>query len=173
MSRIMIIGGSGHVGSYLVPTLVTMGHEVVNVSRGISAPYRAHSAWEQVESVILDRTAEEAKGEFGTKIAALQPDIVVDMISFDLPSMQQLVEALHGKIDHYLFVVRFGSTGASRQFHRRKQICRIRLNPMDETRQKWKPGWGNRRVAGAFRQRASDLATLSGKAGCRSIRWET
>ncbi|MEY3046059.1 MAG: hypothetical protein RL242_2901 [Pseudomonadota bacterium] len=103
MSRIIIIGGSGHVGSYLVPTLVTMGHEVVNVSRGISAPYRAHSAWEQVESVTLDRTAEEAKGEFGTKIAALQPDIVVDMISFDLPSMQQLVEALHGKIDHYLF----------------------------------------------------------------------
>ncbi len=57
MSRIIIIGGSGHVGSYLVPALVTMGHEVVNVSRGISAPYRAHSAWEQVESVILDRTA--------------------------------------------------------------------------------------------------------------------
>ncbi len=147
MSRIIIIGGIGHIGSYLVPTLVTMGHEVVSVSRGISAPYRAHSAWEQVESVILDRIAEEAKGEFGTKIAALRPDIVVDMISFDLPSMQQLVEALHGKIDHYLFAVRFGSTGASRQFHRRKQICRIRLNPMDETRQKWKPGcrsicWG-------------------------------
>ena len=53
-----------------------------------------------MESVILDRTAEEAKGEFGTKIVDLQPDIVVDMISFDLPSMQQLVEALHGKIDH-------------------------------------------------------------------------
>ena len=149
-----------------------MGHEVVNVSRGISAPYRAHSAWEQVESVILDRTAEEAKGEFGTKIAALQPDIVVDMISFDLPSMQQLVEALHGKIDHYLFCST-GSTGASRQFHRRKQICRIRLNPMDETRQKWKPGWGNRRVAEAFRQRASDLVISSGKAGYRSIRWGT
>ena len=44
MSRIIIIGGSGHIGSYLVPTLFTMGHEVVNVSRGISAPYRAHSA---------------------------------------------------------------------------------------------------------------------------------
>ena len=53
MSRIIIIGGSGQIGSYLVPTLFTMGHEVVNVSRGISAPYRAHSAWEQVESVIL------------------------------------------------------------------------------------------------------------------------
>ena len=100
MSRIIIIGGSGHVGSYLIPTLIAMGHEVVSASRGSSVPYRAHSASDQAESVILDRTAEEAKGEFGTKIAALRPDIVVDMISFDLPSMQQLVEALHGKIDH-------------------------------------------------------------------------
>ena len=75
MSRIIIIGGSGHVGSYLVPALVTMGHEVINVSRGISTPYRAHSAWEQVENVILDRTAEKAKGEFGTKTAALRDQI--------------------------------------------------------------------------------------------------
>ena len=75
---VLIIGGSGHVGSYLIPTLIAMGHEVVSVSRGISVPYRAHSASDQAESVILDRTAEEAKGEFGTKIAALQPDIVVD-----------------------------------------------------------------------------------------------
>ena len=103
MSRIIIIGGSGHVGSYLIPTLIAMGHEVVSASRGISVPYRAHSASDQAESVILDRTAEEAKGEFGTKIAALRPDTVVDMISFDLPSMQQFVDALYGKIAHYLF----------------------------------------------------------------------
>ena len=87
MSRIIIIGGSGHVGSYLVPTLVTTGHEVVSVSHGISVPYCTHSAWEQVESAILNRTAEEAKCEFGRKIAALRSYIVVDMISFNLPSM--------------------------------------------------------------------------------------
>jgi nucleoside-diphosphate-sugar epimerase len=34
MSPIVVIGGSGHIGSYLVPTLVERGHEVVNVSRG-------------------------------------------------------------------------------------------------------------------------------------------
>ena len=40
MARVVVIGGSGHVGTYLVPALVERGHEVVNVSRGQSAPYR-------------------------------------------------------------------------------------------------------------------------------------
>jgi nucleoside-diphosphate-sugar epimerase len=103
MSRIVILGGSGHVGSYLVPALVERGHDVVNVSRGIAAPYRPHLAWNEVENVALDRTAEEKRGQFGVRVAALRPDIVVDMISFALPSTQQLVEALHGRVEHYLF----------------------------------------------------------------------
>jgi nucleoside-diphosphate-sugar epimerase len=103
MPRVVIIGGSGHVGSYLVPRLVELGHDVVNVTRGVSKPYRPHYAWHQVENVSLDRLAEEKTGQFGKKIAALKPDIVLDMISFDLPSTQQLVEALRGKIEHYIF----------------------------------------------------------------------
>ncbi|KAK9234770.1 NAD-dependent epimerase/dehydratase family protein [Lipomyces kononenkoae] len=103
MSRIIIIGGSGHVGSYLVPLLVERGHEVVNVSRGVAKPYRPHFAWNEIENVSLDRTVEEERGQFGAKIAALRPDIVVDMISFDLSSTQQIVEALRGKVEHYLF----------------------------------------------------------------------
>jgi len=39
MSRIVVIGGSGHVGSYLVPALVELGHDVVNVSRGTAVPF--------------------------------------------------------------------------------------------------------------------------------------
>ena len=34
MTRVVIIGGSGHVGTYLVPRLVEAGYEAVNVSRG-------------------------------------------------------------------------------------------------------------------------------------------
>jgi nucleoside-diphosphate-sugar epimerase len=33
MSRVVVIGGSGHVGTYLVPRLVSAGFEVVSVSR--------------------------------------------------------------------------------------------------------------------------------------------
>jgi len=103
MSRIIVIGGSGHVGSYLLPRLVELGHEVVNVSRGQAKPYRPHFAWSQIEQVTLDRTAEEQAGTFGEKIAGLNPDIVVDMISFDRQSTQHLVEALRGRVEHYLF----------------------------------------------------------------------
>lgn len=103
MSRIVVIGGSGHVGSYLVPALVELGHDIVNVSRGTAKRYRPHHAWNAIENVTLDRSAEEKKGEFGRRIADLAPDIVVDMISFDLSSTQQVVEALRGRIEHYLF----------------------------------------------------------------------
>jgi nucleoside-diphosphate-sugar epimerase len=102
MARIVVIGGSGHVGTYLVPALVERGHDVVNVSRGQARPYRPHAAWERIETVVADRHAEDAAGTFGKRIADLAPDIVVDMISFTLPSTQLLVDALRGKVEHLL-----------------------------------------------------------------------
>ncbi|HRW07485.1 MAG TPA: NAD-dependent epimerase/dehydratase family protein [Caldilineaceae bacterium] len=102
MTRAVIIGGSGHVGTYLVPRLVHAGYQVINVSRRQRAPYQPHGAWQQVEQVTIDRTAAESAGTFGDQIAALQPDVVIDMICFTLESAQQLVEALHGKVQHFL-----------------------------------------------------------------------
>ncbi len=103
MARIVIIGGSGHVGTYLLPALVERGHEVVNVSRGAASLYRDHAAWKAIEQVVVDRKAEEAQGKFGARIAALNAEIVVDMITFEPEGAQQLVQALRGKIEHYLF----------------------------------------------------------------------
>ena len=34
MSRVIVIGATGHIGTYLVPRLVRGGHEVTAVSRG-------------------------------------------------------------------------------------------------------------------------------------------
>jgi nucleoside-diphosphate-sugar epimerase len=82
--------------------LVEAGHQVVNVSRGQAKPYTPHAAWASVETVTADRVAEEMTGAFGDRIAALGADIVVDMISFDLPSTRQIVEALRGKVGHFL-----------------------------------------------------------------------
>lgn len=95
--RIAVIGGTGHVGGYLVPMLVEEGHEVVVVTRGGSQPYRTDPAWERVERVIADRTAEDAAGTFGARIAALGADVVVDMICFTEDSARQLAEALRGR----------------------------------------------------------------------------
>jgi nucleoside-diphosphate-sugar epimerase len=72
------------------------------ISRGQREPYQPHGAWEHVERVTLDRSAEEAAGIFGSKVAELEPDVVIDMISFTLESTRHLVEALRGKVQHFV-----------------------------------------------------------------------
>lgn len=100
--HVVIIGGSGHVGTYLVPRLVRAGYDITNVSRGSAHPYTPDPAWENVRYVTLDRSAEEGRGTFGNAIAALEPDIVIDMICFSEASCRQLVEALRGRVQHFL-----------------------------------------------------------------------
>ncbi|MBK8083331.1 MAG: NAD-dependent epimerase/dehydratase family protein [Devosia sp.] len=101
MTRVAIIGGSGHVGTYLVPRLVEAGFEVINVARG-RAPYRPNGAWARVATVEIDREAAEADGSFGSRIAALEADIVIDMICFTLDSARHLVGAIEGQVRHFL-----------------------------------------------------------------------
>jgi nucleoside-diphosphate-sugar epimerase len=101
--RIVIIGGSGHVGTYLVPKLVEAGHQVINVTRGKKTPFQPNQAWSEVQQVIIDRDAEESAGNFGGKIRDLHGDVVIDMICFTLESCQQLVQALDGGLLHFIY----------------------------------------------------------------------
>jgi nucleoside-diphosphate-sugar epimerase len=94
MSRIVVIGATGHVGTYLVPRLVRAGHEVVALSRGEREPYVPAPEWGAVDRVTADREAEDAAGAFGERIAALAPDAVVDMVCFTPESATQLLDAL-------------------------------------------------------------------------------
>lgn len=100
--QVVIVGGSGHIGTYLVPRLVALGHNVVSVSRGQRAPYLPHAAWQVVKQVVADREAEEKQGTFGERIALLQPDVVIDLICFTLDSARHLVEALRGQVQQFL-----------------------------------------------------------------------
>jgi nucleoside-diphosphate-sugar epimerase len=100
--RIVVIGGSGHVGSFLVPRLVRAGHEVINLSRGTRAAYVEDEAWSDIDQVTVDRDAEEAAGTFGKRVAALEPDVVVDMICFTPDSAAALVEAIRGRSGHLI-----------------------------------------------------------------------
>ncbi len=96
--RTVIIGGKGHVGSYLVPRLVQAGHEVTCITRGQREPYIPNGAWKAVRQITLDRVAEEATGSFGARVRDLRPDLVIDMICFTLDSARQLAEALRGQV---------------------------------------------------------------------------
>lgn len=102
MSRVVVIGGTGHVGTYLVPRLVEAGHDVVVVSRSQREPYQPHAAWDSVERVVIDRTAAEETGLFGKEIVDLEPEIVIDMICFTEESARHLVKSLRNQVQHFL-----------------------------------------------------------------------
>jgi nucleoside-diphosphate-sugar epimerase len=100
--RIVVIGGTGHIGTYLVPRLVEAGHSVVNVSRSQRAPYLQNAAGKGVEQLTIDRSAEEGSGTFGSHICEATPEAVIDLTCYTLESTHHLVRALQGKISHFL-----------------------------------------------------------------------
>lgn len=100
--RIVVIGGTGHIGSYLLPRLVRAGHEVKNISRGQRSSYVNDSASSQVQHVVADRAAEDHDGSFAGRVVDLQPDVVIDLVCFTLESATALVDRLRGNADHLI-----------------------------------------------------------------------
>ncbi|MES5823358.1 NAD(P)-dependent oxidoreductase [Streptomyces sp. RG80] len=100
--RIVVIGGSGHIGTFLVPRLVRAGHEVINISRGTRTAYADSPEWQQVRQVVADREREDGEGTFGDRVAGLNPDAVVDLVCFTLESAAALVARLRGGTGHLL-----------------------------------------------------------------------
>ncbi len=116
--RVVVIGASGHVGTYLVPRLVAAGHQVVAVSRGQRQPYQAHRAWAVVEQPCLDRrllAGRNAAGTFGlrrrycphrprglhrSRRPATGRRDRHDLPFSLVPAPQHLVEALLGHVQH-------------------------------------------------------------------------
>src|SRR5258707_12480587 len=76
MSRVLVIGATGHIGTYLVPRLVRGGHEVIAMSRGARDPYHASAPWGSVTRVTVDRDAEDEAGTFGGPGAGGRPQVV-------------------------------------------------------------------------------------------------
>lgn len=100
--KVVIIGGTGHVGTFLVPRLVLAGHEVISVSRRKREPYRKHPAWQSVKQIAIDRQESDKKKIFGQQILKLAPDVVIDMVCFTPASAGSIVEALKGHVEHFL-----------------------------------------------------------------------
>lgn len=100
--KVVVIGGSGHIGSYLTPKLVEAGFDITCVSRGLKNPYQPHAAWQRVRHVHIDRAAEEASGQFGERIAGIGAEVVVDLTCYVPESAVQLAHSLRGRVAHLL-----------------------------------------------------------------------
>jgi nucleoside-diphosphate-sugar epimerase len=92
--KVLVLGATGHIGTYLVPRLVESGHDVVAISRGERQPYQPNPLWGDVERLTVDREAEELAGTFGQRVASIGADAVIDLICFTVASARHLADAL-------------------------------------------------------------------------------
>ena len=100
--KILVIGGSGHIGSYLVRELVKKGYTVYAVMRGNRTPYGyEEEVWDKVHIVQMSR-AELYESSF---IEELNAEVVCDLIAFDLEGVKKIVS----KIKNDAFYIQIGS----------------------------------------------------------------
>ena len=100
--KTLVIGASGHVGSYLVKELVNRGHEVIAVMRGNRQPYGyEESVWNKVQTVHMSRE-DLYQTDFIEKTDA---EVICDLIAFDLDGVKKIV----AKIQNDAFYVQIGS----------------------------------------------------------------
>jgi len=99
--KVVVIGAAGHIGTYLIPMLMKAGYETIAVTRSMSTPYEDCPEWHRVERVLIDR---EHDPEFITKLKAMDPDIIVDLVNFNVAETRKIVENFKGtRLSHYLY----------------------------------------------------------------------
>jgi nucleoside-diphosphate-sugar epimerase len=100
--KVLVIGGTGHIGSYLVPLLMSRSYEVTVFSRGTTRPYPGSFIWKKINQIKVDREREEKNGNWQERISNLEPDIIVDLICFEPDSAQIMAETIDQEDIHLL-----------------------------------------------------------------------
>lgn len=101
--KVLVIGGTGHIGSYLVPRLVRAGHEVSVIARRPKPQYTNEKlCWPSVRWIIADRTAEEASGAWAQRMATTEANVVMDMLAYTPEQNRVMYDAFRGRITHFL-----------------------------------------------------------------------
>jgi nucleoside-diphosphate-sugar epimerase len=101
--KILVIGGTGHIGSYLVPRLLRRGWEVAVVARRPQPQYTdARIGWPKVQWIVADRTAEEKSGAWARRMAAVQVDAVMDLLCYTPQQNRIMFDAFRGRVAHFL-----------------------------------------------------------------------
>lgn len=101
--RVLVIGGTGHIGSYLVPRLMEMGCEVSVVARTPEPRYAdARLGWDRVRWIVADRKEEEATDAWAERMRGLDAEVVIDLVCYEPAQQQTMTDAFIGRIDHFL-----------------------------------------------------------------------
>ena len=99
--KAVVIGASGHIGTYLIPMLVQGGYETVAITRTMSMPYEDDPAWKKAQRVLTDRNNDP---DFINKLKDINPDIIVDLVNFDIAETKKIVETFKdSSLSHYLY----------------------------------------------------------------------
>jgi len=91
--HVIVIGGTGHIGSFLVPRLVELGHEVVVATRG-RRPRPAGGAWDRVTMLTLPKDNAPAS------LAERGCEALIDIVQAQATDMY---EALRARCRHFIW----------------------------------------------------------------------
>lgn len=101
--KILVIGGTGHIGSYLVPRLTQLGHAVSVIARHPRPQYtNPLLGWKRVRWILADRTAEEATGAWAQRMSAIESDVVIDLTCFTPEQNEVMCRVFNGRIAHFI-----------------------------------------------------------------------
>jgi nucleoside-diphosphate-sugar epimerase len=127
--KILVIGGTGTLGSHLVPRLVLGGHDVSVVSRN-PVPYYTNPdiGWSQVNWINVDRAEATASGDWAKLMAKIEVDVVMDLLCYTGEANSIIYEAFKGRVQHFINCGTIWAYGPSKhtpyeEHFPRKPIC--------------------------------------------------
>jgi len=94
--KILVIGGTGHIGKMLVPRLVSEGFDVSVVTRG-KISVNEDEKWEKVNFLETEYSRENEEWE--EFVRNFKPEIVIDILGTDVPAT---FEASLETLQHYI-----------------------------------------------------------------------
>jgi len=103
--KVLVVGGTGHIGSYLVPRLTGGGHEVTVVARRSQPQYADHRfGWPQVKWMVADRSIEEGTDAWSRRMRQVTADVVIDALAYAPEQNRMMVDAFKGRIRHFIHI---------------------------------------------------------------------